>query len=421
MYENHELTPEPQRFLAHTQRFACSATPLGDGEVEPVELVAGYAYTLQFTECLERYGTPRYPSCVAVYEAAGTLLAGAMNGSGENGRNGRLTFTAWRSGTHYVVAVGHRDRLASFKFTVTEATSPITPAEPEPELAFSGGADLGDITGMEASGVPIAHFHGAGQGVAIVRFTLTETRRICLALRLPDTEGELGLVDAGGTVLCRREFADASGEWISATLAPGTYHARVEMPDDTDRAFALRYRACAAEAIPVGARGVSLGVIPVGDQGADWLHYKLVGGNDTGYFELDERTGELFFNGSEEDIRDGAAKFELTVRASDREGSKYQTVTVSAATVPEPPAYSADAISDYLTPAGYDTRMSLGTVFDPVPADVPLRYCLVGGNELGLFELNEATGELFFTGSAEEFELIRDRFRLSVRTKTHRH
>ena len=421
MYENHELTPEPQRFLAHTQRFACSATPLGDGEVETVELVAGYAYTLQFTECLERYGTPRYPSCVAVYEAAGTLLAGAMNGSGENCRNGRLTFTAWRSGTHYVVAVGHRDRLASFKFTVTEATSPITPAEPEPELAFSGGADLGDITGMEASGVPIAHFHGAGQGVAIVRFTLTETRRICLALRLPDTEGELGLVDAGGTVLCRREFADASGEWISATLAPGTYHARVEMPDDTDRAFALRYRACAAEAIPVAARGFSLGVIPVGEQGTDWLHYSLVDGNDSGYFELDERTGELFFNGSEEDFRKGAAKFKVIVRASDRERSVDETVTVSAATVPEPSAYSADAISDYLTPAGYDTRMSLGTVFDPVPADVPLRYCLVGGNEAKLFALDEVTGELFFTGSAEEFELIRDRFRLSVRTKTHRH
>jgi len=358
---------------------------------------------------------------VAVYEAAGTLLAGAMNGSGENCRNGRLTFTASRSGTHYVVAVGHRDRLASFKFTVTEATSPITPAEPEPELAFSGGADLGDITGLEDSGVPIAHFNGTGQGVSTVRFTLTETRRICLALRLPDTEAELSLEDAGGTVLCRRKFADASEEWISATLAPGTYHARVEMPDDTDRVFELRYRACAAEAIPVAARGVSLGVIPVGEQGTDWLHYSLVGGNETGYFELDERTGELFFNGSEEDIRDGAEKFKVIVRASDRESSMDETVTVSAATVPEPPAYSADAVSDYLSLAGYSTRILLGTVFDRVPADDPLRYCLVGGNEAKLFALDEVTGEVFFTGSAEETELLRDRFRLSVRAKIDRH
>jgi len=58
MFENHELAPGPHRFLAHTLRFACSATPLGDGEVKAVELVAGYAYTLQFTECLERCGTP---------------------------------------------------------------------------------------------------------------------------------------------------------------------------------------------------------------------------------------------------------------------------------------------------------------------------------------------------------------------------
>ena len=421
MFENHELAPGPQRFLTHTLRFACSATSLGDGEVKAYELVGGYAYTLQFTECIERYGAPRYPSCVAIYEAAGTLLVGAMNGDGENRRNGWLTFTASRSGTHYVVAVGHRDHLASFKFTVTEATSPATPAESEAEPALSGASDLGDITGLEASGVPIAHFHGAGKGIAVVRFTLTEVRRICLALRLPDTEAELGLVDTGGTVLCRRKFADASGEWISATLAPGTYHARVEMPDDTDRTFELQYRACAAEAIPVAARGVSLGAIPVGEQGTDWLRYRLVGGNDTGFFELDERTGELFFNGSEENFRNGAAKFKVTVRASDTERSVDQTVVVSAAAVPESPAYGTDAVSDHLSLASYGTRMSLGTVFDPVPADVPLRYCLVGGNEAKFFELDEVTGELFFKGSPEEYELIRDRFRLSVRAKIHRH
>ncbi|MYF68537.1 MAG: cadherin repeat domain-containing protein [Proteobacteria bacterium] len=420
MFEHHELAPGPQRFLAHTLRFACRATRLGDGEVTAVELVAGRAYTLQFVECIVRYGTPRYPSCVAIYEAAGTLLAGAMNGSGENCRNGRLTFTASRSGIHYVVTVGHRDHLASFKFSLVEAALLATPAEPEAESAFSGGANLGDITALDASGVPIAHFHGAGKGIAVVRFTLTEVRRICLALRLPDTEAELGLEDAGGTVLCRRKFADASGEWVSSTLNPGTYGVRVEMPDDTNRTFALRYRACAAEAIPVAARGVSLGAIPVGEQGTDWLRYRLVGGTDTGFFELDERTGELFFNGSEEDFQDGLVKFKLTVRASDRERSVDQTVVVSAAAVPESPAYGADAVSDYLSLADYCTRISLGTVFDRAPVDIPLRYCLIGGNEAGLFELDEATGELFFNGSAEDFELIRDRFRLSVRTKNHR-
>lgn len=421
MFENHELASGPHRFLAHTLRFACSATPLGDGEVKAVELLAGYAYTLQFTECLKRYGTPRYPSCVAIYEAAGTLLAGAMNGSGESCRNGRFTFTASRSGTHYVVAVGHRDHLASFKFTVTEATSPATPAEPGAEPALSGASDLGDIAGLEASGVPIAHFHGAGQGVAFVRFTLTETRRICLALRLPDSEAELSLEDAGRTVLCRRKFANASGEWISATLAPGTYHARVEMPDDTDRAFALQYRACAEEAIPVAARGVSLGAIPIGEQGTDWLRYRLVGGNDTGIFELDERTGELFLNSSQEDFRDGGETFELTVCASDGKRSEDRKVMVSATTVPGSPAFGADAVPDRLSPAGNGTRVSLGTVSEGALMGVPVRYRLVGGNESGLFDLNEATGELFFTGTAEDFELIRNRFELTVRVDTRRH
>ena len=169
------------------------------------------------------------------------------------------------------------------------------------------------------------------------------------------------------------------------------------------------------------ARGVSLGIISVGEKGGDWLRYYLVGGNDTGLFELDERTGELFFNGSEEDFRDGVAQFTLTVRASDRERFVYQTVVVSAATVPESPAHGADAVSDYLSLSGYGTRISLGKVFDRAEVDLPFRYNLVGGNEAKLFELDEATGELFFNGSAEDFELIRDRFRLLVRTNPHRH
>ena len=169
------------------------------------------------------------------------------------------------------------------------------------------------------------------------------------------------------------------------------------------------------------ARGVSLGIVSIGEKGADWLRYRLVGGNDTGLFELDERTGELFFNGSEEDFRDGVANFKLTVRASDSERTEDQTVEVSAAADPESLAYNADAVSDYLKLAGYGRRVSLGTVSDGVPAGVPVRYSLVGGNEAGLFELDETTGELFFTGSAEDFELIRYRFELTVRVDTHLH
>ena len=169
------------------------------------------------------------------------------------------------------------------------------------------------------------------------------------------------------------------------------------------------------------ARGVSLGIISVGEEGEDWLHYRLVGGNDTGFFELDERTGELFFNGTEEDFLDGSATFILTVRACDRERSEDQTVTVTAAAAPESPAISADAISDYLKQAGYEPRISLGTLFGRAPLDTPVRYRLVGGNESGLFNLDETTGELIFNGSAEELELIWSRFELAVSVDDNRH
>lgn len=169
------------------------------------------------------------------------------------------------------------------------------------------------------------------------------------------------------------------------------------------------------------AHGTSLGTVPVGEQDANWQSYRLVGGNDTGFFDIDERTGELFFYGTEEDFRDGPAKFTLIVRASDGVRSEDQTVVVSAATLPESPAFAADSISDNLSLSGYGTRNSLGTVFGGAPMGVPSRYSLVGGNPAELFEMDEATGELFFYGSAEDFELIRDLIGLSVRVKTHFH
>ena len=448
MLEAHEDIPSPQRLLSHTLTAACASAPLGDGEVRTVELVGGCSYALQFSRAGDRHST-RYPVCVAVYEGSGTLLIGAMNGDGRADRNGGLTFMAARTGTHYVVSVGQEGHETSFEFSIARTSRVAVPAEPDTEMFSHGVGDLGDIAGLEAAGVPIAHFFGAGKETEYVGFELSETRRVCFGLRLPQAEAALTLQDAEGTELCRRRFA-GKGEWISMPLGPGKYRARVQMSDESSRAFTLHYRACVDDARALDlldarttggdhngtetprqqtrrcnadrrTRGVSLGRVPVGDGNTAWLRYRLIGGNDSGLFRLDEYTGELFFTGSRWPFLDGTTRFELTVRASGSEGSEDETVVISATEARESGTMESDATQDAAQLAPCSARTSLGTLSENVPAGMPVRYRLVGGNEAGLFELDEDTGELFFIGSAEDLDSNGAGVELSIRLDIQRH
>ena len=71
--------------------------------------------------------------------------------------------------------------------------------------------------------------------------------------------------------------------------------------------------------------------------------YSLVG--DSGSFEIDETSGELFYNGSGEDYESGTTQFTLTVRASDGSETADTTVTVNLTDVEEtadPPVAEED-------------------------------------------------------------------------------
>ena len=71
---------------------------------------------------------------------------------------------------------------------------------------------------------------------------------------------------------------------------------------------------------------VSLGTLSATDPEGTTLSYSLAGGNESGSFEIDAQTGELFYAGSGEDYETGTTRFTLTVRASD--GSETADVTV---------------------------------------------------------------------------------------------
>ena len=64
---------------------------------------------------------------------------------------------------------------------------------------------------------------------------------------------------------------------------------------------------------------------------------------------------------------------------------------------------------------GSTNRVSLGTVSATDPEGAALAYSVVGGNEAGLFGIDAATGELFYTGSGEDYESGTTPFALTVR------
>ena len=64
---------------------------------------------------------------------------------------------------------------------------------------------------------------------------------------------------------------------------------------------------------------------------------------------------------------------------------------------------------------GSTTRVSLGTVAATDLEGAALSYSIEGGNGSGLFEIDAASGELFYTGSGEDFEAGTGPFELTVR------
>ena len=162
---------------------------------------------------------------------------------------------------------------------------------------------------------------------------------------------------------------------------------------------------------------VSLGTVAATDPEGTTLAYRLAGGNESGSFEIDAASGELFYKGSGEDFESGTTQFTLTVRASDGSESADTTVTVDVTDVNETPAFAETSYAFDLAENadGSTDRVSLGTVAATDPEGTTLAYRLVGGNESGSFEIDATSGELFYKGSGEDFESATTRFTLTVR------
>ena len=174
-----------------------------------------------------------------------------------------------------------------------------------------------------------------------------------------------------------------------------------ELPEDTDGS----------------ANRISLGTVSATDPDGGSVTYSIEGGNAAGLFEIDAASGALFYTGGGEDYETGSTSFELTVRASDGDETTDTTATVNVTDVAEAPAFGQ---AGYVFDLPEDTdgsanRISLGTVSATDPEGDTLTYSIEGGNAARLFEIDAASGELFYTGGGEDYETGSTSFELTVR------
>ena len=405
-----------------------------------VNLVAGRTYTIDLRGSPTDDGTLSDPRLYGIHDADGNLIANTTNDDWGGTYNSRVTFTATATGTFYIAAGAYGSNRGTYEVEVTDSSAA--------DDTRAGANDFGDITALAGPRFLHRTVDGDDQ-VDYYRFTLTEAKRVGLGLRQQDANADLHLEDANGNVLYSSTNSGTGNEKIEQTLLAGTYYVRVESqaagvnehvvrygvsaPDAVELAALQQQSGTAVNAAPAfGEQGytfalaenadgstdrVSLGTVAATDPEGTTPAYSLTGGNESGSFEVDATSGELFYTGSGEDFESGTTQFTLTVRASDGSETADTTVTVDVTDVNETPSFAETSYAFDLAENadGSTNRVSLGTVAATDPESTTLAYSLVGGNESGSFEIDGATGELFYKGSGEDFEFGTTRFTLTVR------
>ena len=347
--------------------------------------------------------------------------------------------------------------MSDESMAVSSQSEPPGPEEREPGSTRSSAQDLGDITahrlpdGLQQLQQTVGY---DGDTVDYYRFELREAREVRMALEPRSGEVELYLEDSAGNVLSR-SMAFQSYELVVRTLLAGTYYLRVLPVGTGGSEYEFKYGVLAADAAwrPWGNEPglaarlgtpsfaepsyafalsentdgsgvrVSLGAVSAVDPNGEALHYSLAGGNESGRFAIDETSGEVFYVGSGEDYESGVGAYELTVRASDGTHTVDATVTVTVTDTPEAPVFGASSYAFELVENtdGGETRIALGTVRAVDPEGDTVRYALVGGNDSGLFAIDEASGELFYVGPGEDYESGAGPYELTVRASDGTH
>ena len=338
--------------------------------------------------------------------------------------DGNLNGQALPTGQYTLTATAYAERrLEGVVLGTLEVSFTVTETAAEEEVQNSPATGVPTISGTARVGQTLEAFTNGisdADGLDDVAYSyqwLADNADIAGAMGKTYT---LVAADQGTTITVRVTFDDDANNEESLTSVATASVAAASVPAAVEEApaFAERgYVFVLAENTDGSTNRVSLGTVAATDQEGAALSYSIEGGNASGLFGIDAASGELFYTGAGEDFEAGAGPFELTVQASDGDLATHTIVVVTVRDVQEAPAFAEQSYAFDLeeNSDGSATRVSLGTVAATDQEGAALSYSIEGGNAAGLFEIDAASGELFYTGAGEDFEAGTGPFELTVR------
>ena len=404
----------------------------GDRDWFAVELVAGRTYVIDLRGSRTDDGTLSDPYLGGIHDSDGNLIPRTTNDDGGQGYNSRVTFTATESGTHYIAA-GAYSGQGTYEVEVTDTSPPIVAPDPDSEEppdpqeqvqqqppAFGSqfyGFELPENTDGSADRISLGTVSATDPDGGSVTYSI-EGGNAAGLFEIDAASGELFYTGGGedyetGSTSFELTVRASDGDQTTDTTATVSVTDVAEAPAFGQAGYGFDL----AENADGSTNRISLGTVSATDPDGGSVTYSIEGGSAAGLFEIDAASGELFYTGGGEDYETGSTSFELTVRASDGDQTTDTTATVSVTDVAEAPAFGQAGYGFDLAENtdGSADRISLGTVSATDPDGGSVTYSIEGGNAAGLFEIDAAGGELFYTGGGEDYETGFTRFELTVR------
>ena len=334
------------------------------------------------------------------------------------GGNESMLFTVdAASGELYYVGPGedYESGVTSYELTIrasdgthtidTTVTVTVTDAAEQP--AFGEGSyafELAENADGRANGLSLGRVLATDPDGDEVRYSLTGGNEL---FTVDETSGELYYVGPGedyesGVTSYEVTVRASDAAHTVDTTVTVTVTDAAEAPAFGEESYAFEL----AENVDGRVNRISLGAVTATDPDSDAVRYSLVGGNDSSLFAIGETSGELYYVGLGEDYESGVTSYELTVRASDGTHTIDTTVTVTVTDAAEAPAFGEESYAFELAENadGRANRLSLGRVLATDPDGDAVRYSLTGGNESRLFNIDAASGELYYVGPGEDYE-----------------
>ena len=351
------------------------------------------------------------------------------------GGNESMLFTVdAASGELYYVGPGedYESGVTSYELTIrasdgthtidTTVTVTVTDAAEQP--AFGEGSyafELAENADGRANGLSLGRVLATDPDGDEVRYSLTGGNEL---FTVDETSGELYYVGPGedyesGVTSYELTVRASDAAHTVDTTVMVTVTDAAEAPAFGEESYAFEL----AENVDGRVNRISLGAVTATDPDSDTVRYSLVGGNDSSLFAIEETSGELYYVGLGEDYESGVTSYELTVRASDGTHTIDTTVTVTVTDAAEQPAFGEESYAFELAENadGRANRLSLGRVLATDPDGDAVRYSLTGGNESMLFNIDAASGELYYVGPGEDYESGVTSYELTVRASDAAH